>query len=519
MFIRLLIFIGIFSVLAPHAWAAPDRVPARLFMQGREAEGVDITLAQFNDRRIRVFDQQTAYRNDQKACVRFELPAELPWADTPLRLELEAYNDDRTYMRAIWFEVDGIGGYLDVQRVDEGQHRGSGTIAPRERKRWNLLLDNLPLSLEGKTTTIVDLDVVLRQPGPHTICAWISTYAKYGPESWITLDVVGSPAPGSSDRQAGTRPAPAATDGKQPRSRRTAADPCSRWTWQLKDHGLQVALKQRPDSAALYDQPVCSVLEVSSTRGGRPETLLHSYDLNANEPRMPGYLLNYKFANYFPRSGLVVLQRARALRLYDVTTHTLSQPVGPRECIGVDAQSSNSKRLEALEDGQYLYGVAVNCHPFLLSTKRPGHTYKYLETIGTYALFADQAGRIQAAEPQTKRLYKFAARAGRDARFSLTYFLNDRGMAAYRQKNYMQAAKWFNRAAAVTPADYLYPHTNLAGSMALAGLTREALEQLQRACALDRSFTRPRMLRDSDFDSLRNYKQFREILNGVCAED
>lgn len=519
MFIKMLIFIGIFVALAPHASAAPDRVPARLFMQGREAEGVDITLARFNDRRIRVLDQQTAYRNDRKACVRLELPAELPWADTPLRLELEAYNDDRTYMRAIWFEVDGIGGYLDVQRVDEGQHRGSGTIAPGERKRWALPLDDLSLSLEGKTTTIVDLDVVLRQPGPHTICAWISTYAQYGPESWITLDVVGSPAQGSSGPQAGAGPAPAVSDSKQPRSRRTTADPCSRWTWLLKDRGLQLALKQHPDSTALYDQPVCSVLEISSTRSGKPETLLYSFDLNAKEPRKPGYLLNYKLANYFPRSGLVVLQRARDLRLYDVMTHTLSPPVGPRECIGEDAQSSNIKRLQALEDGRYLYGVAVSCHPFLLSTQRPGQTFKYLETIGTYALFEDKAGGFLAAEPETTRLYKFTARDDRDARFSLTYFLNDRGMAAYRQKDYMQAAKWFDRAAAVTPADYLYPHTNLAGSMALAGLTMEALAQLRRACVLDRSFTRPRMLRDSDFDSLRNYSQFREILQGVCAED
>ena len=519
MIIRVLMIVGLLAAFVSNSLAAPTRVPGRLFMQGSEAASADVTLARFHDRRIRVFDQQIAYRNDRKACMQFELPAELPSADLPLRMELEAYNDDRTYSRAVWIEVDGIGGYLAVQRVAAGQYHGSGTIDPGERKRWALPLDNLPISLEGKKTAQVDLDKVLRQPGPHTICAWISTYAQYGPKSWITLDVVGSPAPGASDQKTGTGSAAALAGSKQPRRKPARPDPCSRWTWDLKDRNLKLALRQNPDTKDLYDQTVCSILEVSATRDTQPDFLIHRFDLIADEPRMPGYLLDYKFSDYIRRSGIVVLQRAKALRLYNLTNHRLSPLVGPRECVAEDAQSSNIERTRALADGAFLYGVAVSCHPFLISTDRPKQLFSYLETIGTFVLFADEAGGLVAAEPETTDLFRFTAKAGRDARFSLTYFLNEQGMKAYRQKEYMRAAKWFNRAAAVAPPDYLYPHTNLAGSLALERMPKEAMAQLRRACALDPSFTRSRMLSDSDFDSLRNYTQFGEILHGVCAED
>jgi len=169
MCLRVLIFLA--ASLALEAVAAPDGVPGRLFMQGRDADAVPVTLARYHGRRIRVLDHQVAYRNDRKACVRFELPPELPLSDTPLRLELEAYNDDRVYLRTPWFEVDRIGGYIAVQRVAEGQHRGSGTIGPGEQKRWVLPLDRLPVSLKGKATSVVNFDAVFRQPGPHTVCA------------------------------------------------------------------------------------------------------------------------------------------------------------------------------------------------------------------------------------------------------------------------------------------------------------------------------------------------------------
>jgi len=514
-----MIAFGILAVLAFESLAAPTRIPGRLFMQGSPSNGLNVTLAQFNDRRIRVFDRQVAFRNDHKACMSFELPAELPWPGAPLRLELEAYNDDRTHLRAIWLEVDGIGGYLAVQRVAEGQHRGSGTVAPGERKRWTLPLDGLPISLKGKTTTVVDLDVVLRQPGPHTVCAWISTYAQYGPRSWITLDLVGSPEVNMSDQKTHTGPAPPSGHGKKNRRKRADVDPCNGRIWVLADRGLQLTLKQSPDSSGVYDQPVCSVLEVSRTQGEESAALLHRFDLNPGEPRMPGFLLDYNFADYLPGQDLVVLKRPKALRLYDVATHRLSPLIRPRDCIGEDGRSLNIQRLKALDEGRFLYGEAVSCQPFLIRNDRPTQYNLYLETAGMYTLFRDPAGGFLAAEPDSAELYRFAGRAGRDARFSLTYFLNEHGMAAYREKDYIQASKWFDRAAAVTPEDYLYPHTNLAGSLALAGLTKDALAQLHRACTLDPEFTRSRMLSDTDFAALRMSTRFREILQGACAEN
>ena len=75
----------------------------------------------------------------------------------------------------------------------------------------------------------------------------------------------------------------------------------------------------------------------------------------------------------------------------------------------------------------------------------------------------------------------------------------------------------FERATSVTPDDYLYPHTNLASALALAGQADAALAQLRQACAHAPKFTRSRMLRDADFAALRPAPQFSEILAGPCA--
>ncbi len=519
MWIRILITLGLLAVLAMEPLAAPTRVPGRLFMQDREAEGVDVTLARFNDRRLRVFDRQIAYRDERKACVRFELPAELPWPGAPLRVELEAYNDDRKYLRTIWFEVDGIGGYLAVQRVAAGQYRGSGTVGPGQHKRWVLPLDCLPISLEGERTTSLDLDMVLRQPGTHTICAWISTYARYGPKSWITLDVVGSPAPNHSGQDTTDEPAFSEIGFKDSPGRTARVEPCAGRTRSLPNRSLRLTLLRHPDPRGNFDEPVCGVLEVRKTRNGEPVELLQRFDLIAGESRTPRFYLDYVFADYLPQTGVVVLKQSKALRLYDVKSHRLSELFRPPECIGEDGRSYTIEWLQALDQDRFLYGEAVSCHPFLICSDRPEKRFFYLEAAGTYTLFRDEGGRLLAAETESSALYRFPARAGRNARFALTYFLNERGMNAYRKKDYTQAVKWFDRAAEVTPEDYLYPYTNLAGSLALAGMTDEALAQLRRACSLDRSFTRERMSRDPDFADLRNSSQFHEILQSVCAEN
>lgn len=156
---------------------------------GDEGQAVDLPLGTSLVRRVRLFDRQIAYRNDRKACVTFELPVRRPQAVQAINMYLDAYNDDSQYLRAIWFEVDGIGGYLGVQRVAEGQVRGDGTIRPRELKSWRLPLDRFPISIEGETIPEFDYASRLSVAGTHTVCSWISTYAQYGPNSWITLDL------------------------------------------------------------------------------------------------------------------------------------------------------------------------------------------------------------------------------------------------------------------------------------------------------------------------------------------
>ncbi len=168
-----------------------DSVRGMLYPRGHGDEGqaVDLPLGTSLVRRVRLFDRQIAYRNDRKACITFELPVRDPRAVQAINMHLYAYNDDSQYLRAIWFEVDGTGGYLGVSKVAEGQVRGEGTIRPKETKSWRLPLDKFPVSIEGETIPEFDYTDWLLQPGPHTVCSWISTYAQYGPNSWITLDL------------------------------------------------------------------------------------------------------------------------------------------------------------------------------------------------------------------------------------------------------------------------------------------------------------------------------------------
>ncbi len=61
-------------------------------------------------------------------------------------------------------------------------------------------LNRTGLSTGGKATSVVDFGKGHRQPGLRTVCAWTSTYADCGPESWITRDLLGSPEHRDSDK-------------------------------------------------------------------------------------------------------------------------------------------------------------------------------------------------------------------------------------------------------------------------------------------------------------------------------
>lgn len=168
-----------------------DRIDGTFYHQGDEGAraAVELPFSANLVQRVRLFDRQTAYRNDRKACVTFELPVRHPKAVQAINIYLDAYNDDSSYLRAIWFEIDGVGGYLGVSKIGKGQYGGGGTIGPKERKSWTLPLDRFPASIKGEADSEVDFADQLRQPGPHTLCSWISTYEQYGPNSWITLDL------------------------------------------------------------------------------------------------------------------------------------------------------------------------------------------------------------------------------------------------------------------------------------------------------------------------------------------
>ena len=173
---------GTLLFLGAGSQAAEEFIPGSFFLQGNEEQSRAVSLPVSIATRIRLFDRQIAYRNDNKACVTFELPAR-GRAASSITLALQAYNDDRRYLRAVWFEVDGIGGYLAVHNVAPVQHRGNGTIAPGQQKAWQLPLDRFPVSLKGAESAEVNFQKMLQAPGSHTLCSWISTYREYaGPD-------------------------------------------------------------------------------------------------------------------------------------------------------------------------------------------------------------------------------------------------------------------------------------------------------------------------------------------------
>ncbi len=184
------LWVGLCLLLAaPLSQAAEEAVTGAYFVKGNGDQSQVVPLPVMTVTRMRLFDRQISFRNDNKACVTFALPASARAAST-MTLVLQAYNDDRSYLRAVWLEVDDVGGYLAVQSVAPGQYRGDGTIAPREHKTWQLPLDRIPISRKDAAAAEVDFQAMLQAPGSHTVCSWISTYRQYGPDSWITLELV-----------------------------------------------------------------------------------------------------------------------------------------------------------------------------------------------------------------------------------------------------------------------------------------------------------------------------------------
>ncbi len=137
---------------------------------------------------FRLFDRQIAYRNDRKACTRFRLPFR-SWEIQGARIRLEAYNDDAVYDRTVWLEIDGVGGYLGVDHAGGGQYTGNGVVRARQHKRFDLDLRQVPIAANGRAPARVNFTRLLKTEDAHTLCTWVSTYGRFGPHTWITLDL------------------------------------------------------------------------------------------------------------------------------------------------------------------------------------------------------------------------------------------------------------------------------------------------------------------------------------------
>ena len=174
--------------------AANDRIEAitgHLFYVSKEPdkEKVEIPVKTQTIRSLQLFDRKISYRNNKKASIEFELPKEIIADTKEIEMVLEVYNDDNAYLRAIWFEVDGEGGYIGTYRIAPGQVRGQATIEPKQRKKWRFNLSGVAVASDDSGVRAVDFSKMLRKPGLHTITCWISTYEQYGPNSWVSLEL------------------------------------------------------------------------------------------------------------------------------------------------------------------------------------------------------------------------------------------------------------------------------------------------------------------------------------------
>lgn len=156
---------------------------------GADADSVDIPVRPQTINKLTLFDKVISYRNNKKAHVDFELPVDLVRHSGEMEIELEAYNDDAQYARAVWFEVDGTGGYIGVTRVADEQYRGRFVLGAKQRKRWRVNLSKVYLSSENQEQ-VVNFYNILKQPGVHTMSCWVSTYEQYGPDSRVSVDLL-----------------------------------------------------------------------------------------------------------------------------------------------------------------------------------------------------------------------------------------------------------------------------------------------------------------------------------------
>ncbi len=140
-------------------------------------------------RKFTLFDKTISYRNNKKAKVEFKVPKEIMRETNQIEMILEAYNDDATFDRAIWFEVDGVGGYIGAIPVAPQQYRGGWILSTQEQNKWKIDLSKVFVSHKN-SGKLINFYQMLKKPGPHKISCWISTYEQYGPDSWVSIELI-----------------------------------------------------------------------------------------------------------------------------------------------------------------------------------------------------------------------------------------------------------------------------------------------------------------------------------------
>ncbi len=158
--------------------------------QDPQKEKIELPITIETIRKMTLFEKTISYRNNKKACIEFELPEHFVENLNSIEMMLEAYNDDSQYLRAIWFEVDGVGGYIGTHRVAASQVRGDATIGPKQQKKWVFDLSNCTIASKNTGKQKVDFFKILKKPGRHTVACWLSTYEQYGPHSWVSVALV-----------------------------------------------------------------------------------------------------------------------------------------------------------------------------------------------------------------------------------------------------------------------------------------------------------------------------------------
>lgn len=139
---------------------------------------------------IVVFNQQTA--NTKTPAIKTITIKNLPIKS--VILNLEAYNGDTDYWRAIHFDVDGVGGGILVHRISGGQVRGPGVLYDNPGGHHKSF--ELDMSDECYFATSVNYEkkyinfIPYFSPGTYIIKSYVTAPASTKYRSWVTISLV-----------------------------------------------------------------------------------------------------------------------------------------------------------------------------------------------------------------------------------------------------------------------------------------------------------------------------------------